>query len=143
MQSGMNMSMMIRLMRMIHDDRDDDYDRKDVYDDDDDNVGIDDHNNHNDYDDVKMLLLSMIMIMSLLMMTTMIVIMMVLLMMMMIIGITLRDLVHAIPYYTIQEDMRKMMMILTIYHHPISSNHDYHHLCNISIYHHLYISSYI
>ena len=63
---------------------------------------------------------------------------MLLLLMMMIIGITLRDLVHAIPYYTIKEGMMmRMMMILTIYHHPISSNHDYLHL-STSIYHHIY-----
>jgi hypothetical protein len=62
---------------------------------------------------------------------------MLLLMMMMIIGITLRDLVHAIPYYTIKEGMMmRMMMILTIYHHPImtitiylpSIINTYHHL---------------
>jgi aconitase B len=71
------------------------------------------------------------------MMIMMIFMMVLLLLMMMIIGITLRDLVHAITYYAIQVGMRKMMMILTIYHQPISSNHDYLHL-STSIYHHIY-----
>jgi hypothetical protein len=73
-----------------------------------------------------LLLLMMFMMMLLLLL------MMMMMMMMMIIGITLRDLVHAIPYYAIQEGMRKMMMILTIYHHPISSTHEYLHLSVLS-----------
>jgi aconitase B len=75
-------------------------------------------------------------------MLLMMIMMVLLLLMMMIIGITLRDLVHAIPYYVIQEGMRKMM-ILTIYHHPISSNHDYLHLCTINIYLSLYTNVYL
>ena len=66
---------------------------------------------------------------------------MLLLMMMMIIGITLRDLVHAIPYYTIKGGMMmRMMMILTIYHHPIMTITIYSPSI-INTYHHL--SSYI
>jgi len=66
---------------------------------------------------------------------------MLLLLMMMIIGITLRDLVHAIPYYTIQGGMMmRIMMILTIYHHPIMTITIYSPFI-INTYHHL--SSYI
>ena len=80
---------------------------------------------------IMMMLLLMMMIMIMLLMMFMMVL---LLLMMMIIGITLRDLVHAIPYYAIQEGMRKMMMILIII--------PYHLIMTISIYlyNHIYRS---